>query len=126
MTPGIDQGITALLDVAVWAEALLEEDDQFEEMANTAPVMLWMTGRNGEATFVNDQWTDLTGRSLHETLGKGWVESVHPDDVPMLTNLPLADTPEAAPVHVEYRLRRFDGQFRWISANGVPRSEWPI
>jgi PAS domain S-box-containing protein len=115
---------SALLDVSgrVRAEAQLEESKrQFEEMANSAPVMLWMTGRNGEVTFVNDQWLNLTGHSLEETLGNGWLKVVHPDDLSRMANLSLADAVAPGPVYVDYRLRRFDGQIRWISSSGVPR-----
>src|SRR6185436_18496907 len=94
---------------------------QFEEMANTAPVMLWITGPDGQLSFVNDQWLTLTGLSLPEVLGIGWQKAIHPDDLEMLKLQPVVNNIPAGPANFEYRLRRYDGEFRWINASGVPR-----
>jgi len=115
---------SALLDVSgrVRAEGELKESKrQFEEMANTVPVMLWMTGRDGQCEYVNKQWLNLTGDTSEQVLRHGWLNSVHPEDIALLKNQPSLRAVAEGPSLVEYRLRRFDGQYRWIIANGVPR-----
>ena len=115
---------SALLDVSgrVRAELELQESKrQFEEMANTVPVMLWMTGRDGKCDYVNKRWLDLTGDTFEQAVGAGWQKSIHPEDLALLTNQAAASIAAKSPTHLEFRLKRFDGQYRWIISSGVPR-----
>ena len=61
-------------------EALREGEERFRTMANTAPVMIWMSGSDKLCTFFNKGWLDFTGRSLEQELGNGWAEGVHRED----------------------------------------------
>jgi PAS domain-containing protein len=56
-------------------------EECFQLVANTAPVMIWISGVDKLCTYVNQPWLDFTGRPLEAELGNGWSESVHPDDV---------------------------------------------
>ena len=103
------------------SEATLRESEQrFRIVADAAPVLIWMSGVDKLCTFFNKRWLEFTGRSLEQEMGNGWRESVHPNDLQRL------DTYQAAydarkPLVMQYRLRRNDGEYRWISDNGVPR-----
>ena len=102
--------------------ALQESDERFRLMADTAPVMIWMTGIDSLCTFLNKTWLDFTGKTLEQELGTGWSEGVHPDDVRDCLETYLAAFRERRNFQMEYRLRRADGEYRWVFDTGVPRS----
>ncbi len=102
-------------------EALLESDELFHLMADTAPVLIWMAGTDGLCTYFNQPWLEFTGRSLREEVGNGWAEGVHPDDLPTCMATYLAALEARQKFRMEYRLRRADGEYRWILDTGVPR-----
>ena len=91
-------------------------------MADTAPVLIWRSGVGGTCDFFNKPWLDFRGRTLQEEQGAGWIDGVHPDDVEHCRH--QAGAPGNAsrePFHKEYRLRRADGEYRWVLDVGVPR-----
>ncbi len=90
-------------------------------MADSAPVMIWMADTNAQRTFLNKPWLDFTGRSLDEEVGDGWVEGVHEQDRSACVDAYLAAYRERQPLEIEYRLRRADGEFRWVIDRGAPR-----
>lgn len=102
-------------------QALRESEERFRLVANTAPVMIWMADQDKLCTYVNKTWLDFTGHSMESELGNGWAESVHPQDRQrcMQTYVLAFDRREA--YKMEYRLRRFDGQYLWVLDSGVPR-----
>ena len=103
-------------------DALRESEQRFRALADAAPVLVWMSDERGAATYFNRQWLNLTGRAPVELEGEGWLESVHPDDrVPRLSAQAAAAAAQA-PFRIEYRLRRFDGEYRWVLDTGVPRA----
>ena len=102
--------------------ALRESETRFRDMADTAPVMIWMSGLDKRCTYFNRRWLEFTGRSMDDELGDGWISNVHPDDLDGRVGGYLAAFDARAPFSVEYRLRRHDGQYRWILANAIPRS----
>jgi PAS domain S-box-containing protein len=90
-------------------------------MADTAPVMIWVTGADNLATFFNKQWLTFTGRSSEEELGGGWTHGVHPDDRELcITALNIAFQARLN-YQQEHRWRRADGEFRWLLCTGIPR-----
>ncbi len=100
--------------------ALRESEARFRLVTNTAPVLLWMTGVDKLCTFVNDGWLEFTGRSLEEELGSGWSQDVHPDDVEICLETYATAFDRREPFQMEYRVRRRDGEFRWVLDRGVP------
>ena len=102
-------------------QALREGEERFRLVANTAPVLIWMSGTDKLCNYVNQRWLEFTGRPLEDELGNGWAEDVHPEDLKgcMDTYTQAFDRREY--FQMEYRLRRHDGQYRWLSAIGVPR-----
>jgi PAS domain S-box-containing protein len=101
--------------------ALRESEERFRLMADTAPVMLWMTGPNKLAHYVNRAWLEFTGRPREDELGNGWTEGVHRDDLKKCLDTYVRAFDRREPFHQELRLRRHDGEYRWILATGSPR-----
>jgi PAS domain S-box-containing protein len=83
-------------------------------VADYAPVLVWMSGTDGLCTHFSKAWLDFTGRSLHQELGNGWTEGVHPDDLERCMGIYLQAFERRQSFQMEYRLRRHDGEYRWI------------
>jgi PAS domain S-box-containing protein len=103
------------------AQAARESEARFQSMADASPVLLWMSGTDGLCTFFNQTWLDFTGRSLAEEWGVGWAEGVHFEDLQLCMDTYMAAFNARERFEVEYRLRRHDGELRWILDRGVPR-----
>jgi PAS domain S-box-containing protein len=120
---------TLLIFGLVWQRArakraetqLRESEERFRLVANTAPVMIWTAGTDRKCSYVNKTFLDFTGHPLEAELGEGWTEGVHPDD----SNRRLQTYTDAfnrrESFELQYRLRRKDGEYRWILDYGVPR-----
>ncbi|HJY91779.1 MAG TPA: PAS domain-containing protein [Candidatus Acidoferrum sp.] len=102
-------------------ERLRESEARFQEMADTAPVMIWLTGTDGLCNYFNKPWLEFTGRSMEQEVGTGWMEGVHPDDVQGCFDGFLPALHAREPFRMQYRLRRADGEYRWIIESGIPR-----
>ena len=104
------------------AETAMEESEgRFRLAADAAPVMMWMAGLDAGCTYFNRGWLEFTGRRVEEEVGDGWAEGVHPDDRAACQASYLQAFNAREPFTLEYRLRRFDGDYRWLLDHGVPR-----
>jgi PAS domain S-box-containing protein len=101
--------------------ALQESDGRFRLMAETAPVMVWMSGPDKLCTYFNKHWLDFTGQPLERQIGNGWSEGVHPDDSERCLRTYCEAFDARQEFQMEYRLLRFDGEYRWVLDTGVPR-----
>lgn len=101
--------------------SLIESEERFRLMADSAPVLIWITGPNRDYLWFNRMWLEFTGRPLEDELGDGWLEGVHPDDIPSWINATTAALHSRTPFTVEYRLRHRSGHFHTMLAHGVPR-----
>jgi PAS domain S-box-containing protein len=101
--------------------AVRESEERFRLMADTAPVMIWMSGVDKHCDYFNRPWLEFTGRSLEAELGDGWVEGVHHEDRKLCINTYSQAFDRREPFRMDYRLRRFDGEYRWVLDSGVPR-----
>src|ERR1035438_5689802 len=101
--------------------ALCESEERFRIMADTAPVMIWVAGPDKLCTFFNKCCLDFTGHSIEEKIGDGWVAGVHPEDRERF----LADYSTSFDTRREFqtvfRLRRADGEYRFVLTTGAPR-----
>jgi PAS domain S-box-containing protein len=101
--------------------ALRESEGRFRLVANTAPVLIWMSGPDKLCNYFNQPWLDFTGRPLDAELGNGWAEGVHPEDLKACLDTYIHAFDRRQQFEMQYRLRRHDGEYRWISDTGVPR-----
>jgi PAS domain S-box-containing protein len=93
---------------------------QFKELADNAPVMIWRAGPDQLCDFFNKPWLDFTGRTLDQEVGNGWVEGVHPDDRERCLATFVDAFDRRSEFSMDYRLRRHDGEYRWVLDNGKP------
>lgn len=104
------------------AEAALRESQQlFDTIANSSPALVWMSGEDGGCTWFNEVWLSFTGRGREQELGDGWARGVHPDDIDRCLGIYRESFDARRPFSMEYRLRRHDGEYRWLLDQGHPR-----
>lgn len=100
---------------------LSESERRFRLVADSLPTPLWASDADGQVTFFNKAWLEFTGRSFSQEIGYGWTEGVHPEDLRQCLETYLSSVDAMIPFKMEYRLRAFDGAYRWISDAGIPR-----
>jgi PAS domain S-box-containing protein len=120
---------TLLVFALLWQRArrreversLRESEERFRLVADTAPALIWMSGTDKKCTFFNQGWLNFTGRPIDLELGDGWLEGVHAEDVQRCLDTYTGAFDRREQFRMEYRLRRRDGEYRWVLDIGVPR-----
>jgi PAS domain S-box-containing protein len=102
-------------------QALRESEERFRLVADSAPVMIWVSGVDMVRNYVNKAWLDFRGRSLEEEMGDGWMKGVYPGDLERLLAIEGTAVERREFYQLEYRVQRRDGEYRWILQSGVPR-----
>ena len=103
------------------ADALRRSEARFRALADSAPAMLWVTEPDGLCSFLSRGWYEFTGQSPEQGLGWGWLDAVHPEDRDTTRDVILRANAGKEPVAVDYRLRRWDGMYRWVVDAARPR-----
>lgn len=115
--------LLAIEDITEYRKAqqiVAEREAWFRNMADNAPVMIWVAGTDKQATFFNRTWLEFTGRRLEEETGNGFTRNIHIEDVPLFTRSFNQCFQDKQPFELEYRLRRRDGEYRWTLNIGKP------
>ncbi len=94
--------------------------DEYRTLVEQAPILIWRCGLDAKCDYFNQRWLEFTGRSLGQELGDGWAEGVHPEDFQGCLDIFLTSFSARKPFRMEYRLRRNDGEYRWIEDTGTP------
>jgi PAS domain S-box-containing protein len=113
--------LAAFTDLKSAEDAIRESEERFRLVANTAPVLIWMSDADKLCTYFNDPWLEFTGGSLESQLGNGWANGVHSEDLERCLRIYTEAFDRRERFRMEYRLRRHDGEYRWILDIGVPR-----
>lgn len=101
-------------------QAIRESEARFRMMANSVPALIWMSNVDKAIVWLNNRRLEFTGRPLAQSTGNGWVDDVHPEDQTRCVQTYRAAFDAREPFEMEYRMRRFDGVYRWIHDTGVP------
>jgi PAS domain S-box-containing protein len=122
-------------ECAVWRKRLAEVEaelermktrvengeESFRQLADSSPLMIWMSGPDALWTYFNRAWLEFRGRSMAEELGNGWTEGLHPDDRDICVETYLKAFTARQPYRIQYRMQRADGQYCWVEDRGLPR-----
>lgn len=102
-------------------EALLESEARFRAMADSAPVMIWVSATDKAFTWSNKPWLNFTGHTVDGELGRGWSHGIHPDDLERCVETYAGRFDARREFVIEYRRKRHDGEWRWVLEHGIPR-----
>ena len=111
----------SIIDLEQAHMRLRESEQRFRDMADAAPVLIWMSGTDKQCTYFNKAWLKYTGRTLQDELGDGWTQHVHPDDMKRCLRTYVDAFDARVSFSMEYRLLKHDGNYHWIIDNGAPR-----
>jgi PAS domain S-box-containing protein len=99
---------------------LRANQERVAAIADSAPVMIWMCGADKTSTWFNRRWLEITGRTMDDALRRGWLDAVHPDDRDSCLEMYESAFDTHRPFSLEWRLRRADGEWRWIAGTASP------
>ena len=94
--------------------------DQYKIIVESSPNMVWRSNITTKCDYFNKTWLDFTGRTIEQEYGFGWAEGVHPDDYDRCVEIYLNSFNKREKFEMDYRLKRYDGEYRWINDRGVP------
>ncbi len=101
--------------------ALVDSEQRFRELSNIAPSLIWQADRHNKRVWFNKSWLEFTGRSLEDEQGDGWKQGIHPEDYADYIDRFGRCFDRHEIFNIEYRLRRADGEYRWIDGRAVPK-----
>jgi PAS domain S-box-containing protein len=100
---------------------ILEREQQYQTLADSGQALVWLAGTDKLCTYFNKTWLEFTGRTREQEMGNGWAEGVHPDDLERCLDIYTRSFDRREKFSMDYRLRRHDGEYRWLQDSGSPR-----
>ncbi|MEO7358561.1 MAG: PAS domain S-box protein [Ignavibacteria bacterium] len=102
---------------------LRESEHRFRELADSAPVLIWMAGLDRQCTYFNKVWLEFTGKTIDQEVGGGWTNGVHEKDLKKCMIIYSEAFEKRESFEMEYRLKNYKGEYKWLLVNGIPRYE---
>ena len=122
-TQNVTEQRRAALAAAEIQQQLAAEQQRTQFILHSLPVLVWTATAEGQRDYFNPRWLEFTGRDLASQLQGGWLAGLHPDDQARVQQQWLASVASGLPYQVEYRLRRADGQYRWVLSRATPQHD---
>ena len=122
-TQNVTEQLRAARLAAETQQQLAEEQERTRFILENLPVLIWTATPDGLRDYFNPRWLAFTGRDMAEALGNKWLADLHPDDRERVHTHWGQAVAAGTPYQVEYRLRRHDGQYRWILSRAQPRRD---
>jgi PAS domain S-box-containing protein len=120
---GVCVSIADISAVKQKEEALRESEDHYRHAVELNPQTPWVMDAHGNNISISSRWETITGLSLEETKGYGWLDAVHPDDKPGILGMLETSLVTGAPIDIEYRVRHEDGPWIWMRSRGAARRD---
>lgn len=118
---GVMNTAAEVTDLVIAKQKVEESEKRFRNVADSAPVLIWMADSSKLRTFFNTAWLQFTNCTMEQEMGNSWSNGIHPEDAERCLSYYTAAFDKREEFYMEYRLKRYDGQYRWISEKGVPR-----
>lgn len=119
-TPEQKQARQTRMQLEAQNESMTVSELRFRMIMDHAPVLVWLSDTQKQFTWFNKPWLEFTGRAVEQEMGDGWAENVHPDDLERCLIIYTMSFDERMPFEMTYRLRRHDGEYRWLLDKGTP------
>jgi PAS domain S-box-containing protein len=120
---GVSVGVVDITARKLVEVALKESEDHYRHSVELNPQIPWTMDADGMNTELSSRWKEVTGLTLEQSQGLGWLEALHPDDVTRVVDRMEVMLKTGEPIDMEYRISKGDGEWRWMRTRGSPRRD---
>lgn len=118
---GVSVAIIDISERKLMEEALRESEEHFRSLVQLTPHVPWVLNTRGQVIEASSRWTEITGQSIEDALGDGWIKVLHPDDVAGTRAAIVTTLTTGARIDLKYRVRTPNGNWLWMRSRGAPR-----